>query len=187
MDKMCHECKGKSPLPFQLIPTAHLIPLVYSPCLQHSNGHIRKDNSRPHIAHHQTKLIRVFGRTGWDVRSMYGLELVVVELNGGLRLLHLNWMDQMSQGCKVDCTVDGTDLLSVPLALSLYVALSSFLVAPRTFMDPPRPYKAVQLALALHLMAFFSLTPPKPSHDQSKSFLELTSQDNYFRTLLKLD
>ncbi|KAF3521755.1 hypothetical protein F2Q69_00046818, partial [Brassica cretica] len=26
--------------------------------------------------------------------------LVVVGLNGGLRLLHLNWMDQMSQGCK---------------------------------------------------------------------------------------
>ncbi|WZZ50929.1 hypothetical protein YC2023_051036 [Brassica napus] len=37
------------------------------------------------------------------------------------------------------------------------------------------------------LLPIFSQTSPKPSHDQSKSFLDLTSQDNYFRTLLKLD
>ncbi|KAG5388516.1 hypothetical protein IGI04_030057 [Brassica rapa subsp. trilocularis] len=35
--------------------------------------------------------------------------------------------------------------------------------------------------------AIFSLTPPNTSHDQSKSLLDLTSQDRYFRTLLKLD
>ncbi|KAF3510644.1 hypothetical protein F2Q69_00002677 [Brassica cretica] len=81
----------------------------------------------------------------------------------------------------VGCTVDGTDLLSVPLALS------SLLVAPYIFMVCPRPYMAVLKALALHYTAIFSQTPPKPSHDQSKSFLDLTSQDNYFRTLLKLD
>ena len=33
----------------------------------------------------------------------------------------------------------------------------------------------------------FSQTLPSPSSDQSKSFLDLSPQDNYFRTLLKLD
>ena len=33
----------------------------------------------------------------------------------------------------------------------------------------------------------FSQTLPNPSSDQSKSLLDLSSQDNYFRTLLKLD
>ncbi|KAG5373994.1 hypothetical protein IGI04_042690 [Brassica rapa subsp. trilocularis] len=46
---------------------------------------------------------------------------------------------------------------------------------------------AVPNALSLHHTSIFSLTPPKPPHDQSKSFLDLTSQDNSFRTLLKLD
>ncbi|KAG5373837.1 hypothetical protein IGI04_040409 [Brassica rapa subsp. trilocularis] len=120
MDRMSQGCKGKAPLPFQLIPTAHLI--------------------------------------------------------------HLNLPFP-----PMDCTVDGTDLLSVPLALSLYIALSSFLVAPDIFMAHPRLYKAVLNALSLHQPSIFSLTPPQPSHDQSKSFLDLTSQDNSFRTLLKLD
>ncbi|KAF3506836.1 hypothetical protein F2Q69_00004124 [Brassica cretica] len=87
----------------------------------------------------------------------------------------------------VGCTVVGTDLMSVPLVLSLYLALSSLLIAPDIFMACPRPYMAVLNALAWHHTAIFSQTPPKPSHDQSKSFLDLTSQDNYFRTLLKLN
>ena len=80
MDQMSQGCKGKAPLPFQLIPTAHLIHLNLPLPPRLPNGHIRKDNPRPHIAHHQTKLIRVFGRTGWDVRSMYGLEVRTLAL-----------------------------------------------------------------------------------------------------------
>ena len=43
MDKMSQGCKGKAPLPFQLIPTAHLIHLnlPFPPSIP--NGHLRSD------------------------------------------------------------------------------------------------------------------------------------------------
>ncbi|KAL0661278.1 hypothetical protein Bca4012_098115 [Brassica carinata] len=54
---------------------------------------------------------------------------------------------------------------------------TSSMVDPYTFLDRP----------SFAPMAIFSLTPPNSSHDQSKSLLNLTSQDRYFKTLLKLD
>ncbi|KAF3608822.1 hypothetical protein DY000_02049699 [Brassica cretica] len=63
------------------------------------------------------------------------------------------------------------------LALTMHNTYPSSLVDPFLFLI--RPIFAPE--------AIFSLTPPNTSHDQSKSLLDLTSQDRYFRTLLKLD
>ena len=123
-----------------------LIPLVYSPCLSHSNGHYRKLNPRPHIAQ---------GWSGW-------------------------WPNRI--GCTVAVRPWGpyTRPISAPSSKHLLwlTHTPSWIALGRTM---------AVLALSLHHTSIFSLTPPKPSHDQSKSFLDLTSQDNYFRPPLKLD
>ncbi|KAL0707077.1 hypothetical protein Bca4012_073503 [Brassica carinata] len=63
------------------------------------------------------------------------------------------------------------------LALTMHNTYPSSLVDPFIFLIQP----------IFASEAIFSLTPPNTSHDQSKSLLDLTSQDRYFRTLLKLD
>ena len=148
MDRMSQGCKGKAPLPFQLIPTAHLIHLNLPLPPRVSNGHMIQPKSRPHI----------------------------VQLGQGWSGWWPNWIvctDAVRPWGPYTRPMPSSNFL---LRLTL---TPSWITLGRTM--------AVLNALSLHHTSIFSLTPPKPPHDQSKSFLDLTSQDNYFRTLLKLD
>ncbi|KAF2569556.1 hypothetical protein F2Q68_00025515 [Brassica cretica] len=76
----------------------------------------------------------------------------------------------------------------------MHTTKTSSLVNPYTFVVHLirtwlyHPYWSVKTPCPIFApSAIFSQTPPKPSQDQSKSILDLTSQDRNFRALLKLD